>query len=349
MNNSGNLPEQPPGRKDNFPLSKPLSYIGVNSRSGLIKLGIGFLVLIAFATAPFYFDVDRSYFGYYLFLVFVYIIIAQGWNLVSGYAGQISMAGNSFFALGAYTTGIIWLRNITHTGYYFDPLVMVLSGVLPIVLAIIIGIPLLSRLRGDYFAFGTLGVGQILTVVAIKLKGITGGADGLHLPSSVYTSMKPYYWVGLLLAILATALVFFIMRSRLGLALKAIREDETSAASHGINVLKYKIFAFAVSAFLAGLAGNLYAYYLFLVNPASVMSLNWIIYPILMVVLGGTGTIFGPVIGAFFVAALFAYGSVYLKSTHPILTGAMIIVVMKFMPAGLMGLKDKIFNRDKQA
>ena len=159
--------------------------------------------------------------------------------------------------------------------------------------------------------------------------------------------MKPYYWVGLSLAIFATALVFFIMRSRLGLALKAIREDETSAASHGIHVLKYKVFAFAVSAFLAGLAGNLYAYYLFHVNPSSVMNLNWIIYPILMVVLGGTGTIFGPVIGAFFVGALFAYGSIYLKSTHPILSGTLIILVMKFMPTGLIGLKDRFLSRNK--
>lgn len=78
------------------------------------------------------------------------------------------------------------------------------------------------------------------------------------------------------------------------------------------------------------------------------MNLNWIIYPILMVVLGGTGTIFGPVLGAFFVGALFAYGSIYLKSTHPILTGALIILVMKFMPGGLMGLKDQIFARRKQ-
>ena len=193
-------------------------------------------------------------------------------------------------------------------------------------------------------SFGTLGAGQILYVLAIKLKGITGGADGLKLNSSTYTSMHVYYWVSLGLAVGATLMVLFIMGSRWGLALKAIREDETSAASHGVNVIRYKMIAFCGSAFLAGIAGTLYSYYFFLVNPDLVMNFNFIIYPILMVVLGGTGTIFGPVLGAFFVSWLFVYGSIYLKSTHPILTGALIILVMKFMPSGLIGLRER-FSR----
>jgi branched-chain amino acid transport system permease protein len=310
----------------------------------LLYVIIAAVVVLALALLPLYIDID-SYFVYYLFIVFIYLIIAQGWNLVAGYAGQVSMGGNAFVGLGAYTVGIIWIRDFTHTGYFFDPLVMLLAGIVPAVFAFIIGIPLLSRLRGDYFSFGTLGAGQILFVVALKLKGFTGGADGLKLPASVYDSMHIYYWVGLALAVGATLLVFFIMRSRLGLALKAIREDETSAASHGVHVLKYKIFAFCVSAFLAGIAGTLYAYYFFLVNPDLVMTFNFIIYPILMVVLGGTGTIFGPVLGAFFVSALFVYGSIYLKSTHPIMTGLLIILVMKFMPSGLMGLRERFSRR----
>jgi branched-chain amino acid transport system permease protein len=345
MKNNGNLSEQPEIEKAPFSGSRLLSYVGITSRRNLIWVIIGAVVLLVFAALPFYIDVETSYFAYYLFMVFIYILMAQGWNLIAGYTGQISMGGNSFFGLGAYTTGIIWLRDVTHTWYFFDPLVMLLSGIVPIILAIIIGIPLLSRLRGDYFAFGTLGVGQILTVFAIKLRWFTGGADGLHLPAASYTSMMPYYWAGLALAVFAIAFVYFIMRSRWGLAFKAIREDETSAASHGVHVLRYKIIAFAGSAFLAGLAGNLYAYYAFLVNPAQNLSLNWIIYPILMVVLGGTGTIFGPVIGAFFVGALITYGTILLKDTHPILTGALIILVMIFMPNGLMGLKDKILAR----
>ncbi len=304
-----------------------------------IYLLIVVLLIIAFGTLPFYVDVETSYFAYYLFIVFFYITISQGWNLVAGYTGQVSLGGHAFFGLGAYTTGIIWLRDLTKTGYYFDPILMILSGLVPVVLAIIIGIPLLSRLRGDYFSFGTLGVGQIITVIFIKARQYTGGADGLHLPSTVFESMRPYYWTSFILAIFAIGLVYFITQSRVGLALRAIKEDETSASSHGIHVLKYKVFALAISAFLAGLCGSLYGIYLFHINPDSVMNLNnWMFYPILMCILGGNGTILGPIIGAFFISAVFSFGDVYFKGIHPIFSGLLIILVMRFMPGGLIGL-----------
>ena len=310
-----------------------------------INIIIVVLVIIAFATVPFFINVDTSYFAYYLFLSFLYIIVAQGWNLVAGYTGQISLCQNAFFGLGAYTTGLIWLHDITKTGYYFDPVVMLLSGLVPVILAIIIGIPLLSRLRGDYFAIGTLGVQFTITVLILRGGAFTRGADGLHLPSVVFESMTPYYWTGFLLALFAVAVVYFITRSRIGLALRAIREDETAAASRGVHVLQYKVFAFAVGAFLAGIAGSLFAYYLFLINPDSVMHLNWLFYPILICVLGGNGTIIGPIIGAFFIAALLSFGDVYFGQMHPIVTGGLIILVMRFMPTGIIGLKDRILSR----
>jgi branched-chain amino acid transport system permease protein len=328
-----------------YPFNLLKSLIPTKTKQNQIYIIIAVLAILAFATLPFFINVDTSYFAYYLFLSFCYIIVAQGWNLVAGYTGQVSLGSHAFFGLGAYTTGIIWLRDITKTGYYFDPVLMVLSGLVPVILAIIIGIPLLSRLRGDYFAFGTLGVGQIITVVFIKARQFTGGADGLHLPSTVFKSMKPYYWTGFILALFAIVVVYFITRSRIGLALRAIKEDETSAASHGVHILKYKVFAFAVSAFLAGIAGSLFAYYLFHINPDSVMNLNWMFYPLLMCVFGGNGTIIGPIIGAFFITALFSFGDVYLLQTHPILSGILIILVMKFMPEGLIGLKDRIKSR----
>jgi len=323
-------------------IDKILSYITDKRHLNIYFTLLGVLI---FGIIPLFTDVESSYFIYFLFLTFINIVIAQGWNLVAGYAGQISLGQNAFFGLGAYTTALIWLHDITKTGYYFDPVVMVLSGLVPVVLAIIIGIPLLSRLRGDYFAFGTLGVGQIIIVVFLKARHITGGADGLHIPSTVYESMMPYYYTGLLLVLFAIAMVYFITRSRIGLALRAIREDEMSAASHGVFILKYKVFAFAGGAFLAGIGGSLYAYYLFHINPDSVLNMNWLFYPILMCVLGGTGTIMGPVIGALFMTALFSFGDIYFAQTHPIISGVLIILVMKFMPNGIIGLKDKIFSR----
>ena len=306
------------------------------------SITITVLVALAFACVPFVLDADKSYFVYFLFLSFCYVVITQGWNIIGGYTGQVSLGQHAFFGLGAYTTGIIWLHDITKTGYYFDPVTMILSGLVPVILAILIGIPLLSRLRGDYFALGTLGVGEIVKVFFVKGGSFTGASDGLHLPSTVFQSMKPYYWTGLLLAVFATAVIYFMTRSRIGLALRAVREDETSAAMHGIHILKYKVLAFAVGAFITGVCGSLYAYYLFHINPDSVLKLDWTLYPILMCVIGGSGTIMGPVIGAFFMSAVFSLSDMYFVQIHPILAGLLIIIVMKFMPKGLVGLKDQI-------
>ncbi len=303
------------------------------------------LVIIAFGTLPFYIDVDTSFFAYYLFICFIYIVLAQGWNLVAGYTGQISLGSHAFFALGAYTTAIIWLHDLTKTWYYFDPLVMLLSGIVPAIFAIIIGIPLLSRLRGDYFAFGTLAAAEVLRVLILRGGELTRGAGGLRLPAEGFESMQPYYWVGFLLAILATAAVYFITTSRIGLAFRALSEDETSAASHGIPILQYKVLAFAIGSFLMGIVGSLYAYYLFMVQPGGIMNMNWLFIPVLICVLGGNGTILGPIIGAFVVAALFSYADVYLGQTHPMFSGILIIMVMKFLPSGLMGLREKISPR----
>lgn len=305
------------------------------------------VILCGFVLIPFFVNVERSYFVYYLFLTFIYVILSQGWNVVAGYAGQVSMGQHAFFGLGAYTTAIIWTNDLTHTGYYFDPVVIFLSGCVPVLLAIAVGVPLLSRLRGDYFALGTLGVGEIIKVFFIKGGEFTGAQDGLHLPSRVYESMSPYYYTSLGLAVAACFFVYWLSRSRIGLALRAINEDDTSAASHGINILKYKIMAFSIGAFYAGVGGSLYGIYLFHVNPDSVLNLNWTLYPILMCVIGGNGTIFGPVIGAFFMSAVFLLTEMYFPEIHPIIAGGMIVLVMRFMPGGLIGLQDKIFASNR--
>ncbi|MBN2041294.1 MAG: branched-chain amino acid ABC transporter permease [Spirochaetes bacterium] len=296
------------------------------------------LTVLIFAAVPLAVDAERSFLVFTLFLSFCYIVLTQAWNLVAGYTGQVSMGQHAFFGLGAYTTALIWLHDITKTGYFFDPVTIILSGTVPVVLAVIIGIPLLSRLKGDYFALGTLGVGEIIKVIFVKGGSVTGASDGLHLPSTVYSSIKPYYWTGLLLAVFATAVVYFMIKSRIGLALRAIREDETSASAHGINILKYKVLAFAVGAFMAGVCGSLYGIYLFHINPDSVLKLDWTLYPILMCVIGGTGTIIGPVIGAFFMTLVFSITDIYFVQLHPVMAGLLIIIVMKFMPGGLAGL-----------
>jgi branched-chain amino acid transport system permease protein len=315
-------------------------------RRKLIWTGVGIVVVLFLGTLPFYYDVHRGQFGIFLFTVFVYGIVAQGWNLVAGYTGQVSLGQNAFFGLGAFTTALLWFWDVTHTGYWFDPVLMILSGVVPAILAILVGIPLLARLRGDYFAFGTLGMGMIVSVIFLNGGDFTGGSEGKLLikvlPEGVEFNLFAHYWVGLLVAVVATLVVYFMTTSRIGLALKAIREDEVSAASHGINVLKYKIISFAVAAFLAGLAGSLYCYYLLHPMPMNVFNLNFLFLPLLMVVLGGTGTIVGPWIGALLVYLISWYGDIYLPGWHPVILGVIMILVMLFLPSGIVGIGEKI-------
>jgi branched-chain amino acid transport system permease protein len=306
------------------------------------SLGIALLVTLLLVFVPFVSDSEKSYLVFFLFLTFCHIVLAQGWNLVAGYTGQISLGTHGFFALGAYTTAMIWRSDLFGTGhYYFDPITMGLSGLVPVVFALAIGIPLLGKLRGDYFALGTLGFGEILKVAFVKGGRFTGGPIGIVLPSTFYTTLKPHYWTALFLALLATAVVYFMSKSRFGLALVAIREDETAAASSGIHVLKYKVLAFAISAFLVGICGSIYAYYLFQVSPEGFLILSWTLYPVLMCVIGGSGTVVGPIVGSLVMTAVFSAASIYFPAIHPIFSGIIIILVMLFMPNGIVRLRER--------
>lgn len=296
------------------------------------------VILFFFISLPYCVDAEGSYLIFFLFTTFTYITLVQGWNLIGGYTGQVSLGQHAFFGVGAYITAITWLRGLTG---YFDPLAMVLSGLGAAILAIGVGVPLLSKLRGDYFALGTLGLGEILRVMFTQGGTLTGGPVGLLLPSRVYESMKPYYFISFGLAVLATILLYIIVRSQMGKALIATRDDELAAEASGIDTLKYKVMAFSIGAFLTGLCGSLQAYYLFHIHPAGFFSLKWALYPVLMSSLGGNGTILGPIIGAFFLTGIFELVNIWLPESHPIFSGGLIILVMLFLPNGLIRLKFK--------
>jgi branched-chain amino acid transport system permease protein len=306
----------------------------INRRQILISI----ILIAACVCVPLVLDAENNYFVYYLFMAFTYTAMAQGFNIIAGYTGQVSLGQHAFFGLGAYMTVFAW----EFVGLeYFNPLAMILSGLVPSILAIVIGIPLLSKLRGDYFSLGTLGLGEILRVIFIQGRAVTGGSMGKYLPSGAYASMLPYYFTALFLAILATVIVYLLVRSRIGLALIAIREDETAAAANGIHVLWYKLFAFATCAFITGLCGSLQAYYLFHIHPQNFFGLSWTLFPILMCVLGGSGTFTGPIVGALALTGVFELAKIWLPDIHPIISGTLIIVAILFLPDGLIRLKLK--------
>jgi branched-chain amino acid transport system permease protein len=296
------------------------------------------LLLVAFLVFPLTVDVEFSYTISFLFQAFLYVTIAQGWNLVAGYGGQVSLGQHSFLGIGAYVTGIAWLAGWVG---FLDPVAFLLSAVAAAVLAVLIGFPLLSKLRGDYFALGTLGLGEILRVLITQGGDFTGGATGLLLKSSAYTSMMPYYYLGLGLAVVSTIASWLLIRSRIGLALVCIRDDEQAASACGIAMLRYKILIFAIGAAMTGIAGSVYAYYTFQVMPDDVFGLQWALMPLLMTIAGGVGTLAGPILGSFLLAGLFQITSIYLPRIHPLFSGTFIIILAIWLPNGIM----KIINR----
>jgi branched-chain amino acid transport system permease protein len=293
-------------------------------------------ILTALAIVPLVFNPETSYVLYFLYMTFIYVALAQSWNLVAGYTGQVSLGHYAFFGLGAYVIAIAWSRELIG---YLDPLGMLMAGCGASILAILIGIPLLSKLRGDYFALGTLGLGEILRLATVKGGAFTGGPTGILLSCASFTTITPHYYIGLFIVLLAIGATWCIAKSRIGLALVAVRDNEAVAAASGVNILKFKVFALAVGAFIAGLCGALHAYYIFQIDPQGFYNLNWTLYPVLMTVLGGAGTLFGPVIGAVFLAVVFELARYFLPQIHPIFSGLLMILAIIFLPNGLIGLK----------
>ena len=301
--------------------------------SGKVGWAIGLIFIAFLVIYPFLVDAEKSYFVYFLYMTFIYVTLAQGWNLAGGYAGQVSLGQHAFFGVGCYVTAILW--NAKAIGY-LDPRGMLLSGVGAVILAILVGLLLLSKLRGDYFALGTLGLGEILHVVAINGGRVTRGAMGINLPSDAYISMTYYYFIALAIAVVTLAMVLLMTRSSIGLAMVAIRENEVAAAANGVAVLKYKVIAFAAGAFVTGLCGSLYAYYTFHIDSGGAFNLDWVIIPILMTILGGAGTFLGPVLGAFILSGVFELANMVMPQLHPIFSAAFIVLVTIFLPDGLM-------------
>jgi branched-chain amino acid transport system permease protein len=305
----------------------------------MIKGYLGFfLILCIICVFPFVVNPDKSYLAYFLFLTFIYIAISQAWNLVGGYAGQVSFGQHAFFGIGAYLTAFSWLGGLTG---FLDPLAMMIGGMGAALLAILVGLPLLSKLKGDYFALGTLGLGEILRAIFIQGTDVTGGTEGLMLSSSSYESLLPYYFISLIIVVLTCLTVWILVSSPIGLALVAIRDDEQAAAANGIAVLKFKVLAFSLGAFFTGLCGSIYGYYLFHIEPHAFFNLSWALLPLVMTILGGIGTFLGPIIGAVVLAVIVELANIFLPEIQSFLYGASIVLLILVLPHGIMNVGKK--------
>lgn len=267
-------------------------------------------------------------------LVWIYAILSMGFNLLYGFAGQISLGQQAFFAIGAYVFALVQGK----LGWAAFPAFLAALGT-SAALALLIGMPLL-RLRTHYLAMATLAFGLIFYGVAIRWIEFTGGSSGLAVPplqvgAAPLTRMELYYTV-LGFAGVVLLLHDFIIRSHIGRALQAIRDDETAASALGVHVTKYKLRIFVLAAVLAATAGCCFSIVSLRVDPS--MSEFRVLVAILTVaVVGGLGTRFGPIIGAIFVIVL-PQMLVQFGELETLVYGAFILIFLLFLPHGLAGL-----------
>ncbi len=266
----------------------------------------------------------------FMLQLFMWVTLAQSWNLISGLTGYVSFGHVAFFGTGAYAAGIL----VTTYGWHWVPASLV-GGVAAVILALIIGYPCL-RLKGPYFAISMLGLNEVMRVLVSYFEGLTGGGLGLSLPT-LYASVQVYYAMGLV-ALAVTTTAYLVITSRFGLRLMTIREDEVAAEAMGIDTARYRLYAFLLSAFSPGVVGGFFARDQGYIEPISVFPLLTTITMIVMALFGGKGTIWGPVLGA---GALFILQELLWARflfLHQILFGAIIVVVVLLMPKGILGV-----------
>ena len=262
--------------------------------------------------------------------IFMWIALAGSWNLISGLTGYVSFGHVAFFGAGAYTGAIL----IATAGWPW-PLAALGGGVGACVLAVVIGYPCL-RLKGPYFAIAMLGLNEVLRALVSYFEGLTGGGNGLSLPT-LDATRHIYYVMGALAAVV-TGGAYLIVTSRFGLRLMTIREDEVAAEAMGVDTLHHKLVAFILSSIGPGIAGALTARDQGYIEPISVFPLAITVTMIVMALFGGKGTVWGPVLGA---VVLFVVQEVVWARypyVHPLLFGAIIVAVVLLMPRGILGL-----------
>jgi branched-chain amino acid transport system permease protein len=288
--------------------------------------------------------IHNDYYLNILTICLIYAALASTWNLMVGYAGILSFGHQAFYGLGAYFSAIITI----HLG--LSPwLSLPLGGLFAALLSLAIGIPCLRLRIAPYIAIATLAFSEILLVICKNWVSLTRGEMGLSgIPPLTGFSLGefltvnfgggskvPNYYVMLGIYILAMLAMYGLMNSRVGLALKSLREDQDAAASLGVDVTRYKLIAFLVSSFFAGVTGAFYAHYLSILAPDSVFSVGEMVEVVAITLVGGIGTFLGPTLGAFtlIVGLELLRG---LEDYRFMIYGAMLVIVVLLLPNGLL-------------
>jgi branched-chain amino acid transport system permease protein len=286
-----------------------------------------------------------------MILVFLYALMAQSWNVVAGLSGQISLGHAIFFGIGAYASSVLYAK------YGLTPWAGLLAGMLvSACVAAAIGLPTL-RLKGHYFAIATLLIGSGVQIVFQRWEWV-GAASGLYVPIDraapwlslqFHDSKVAYYYLALAAAALGYLVVWKLRRTRFGFRLQALRDEPEAAASLGIAIARHKVLAFMVSGAMMSVAGTFYAQYVLVLDPERLFSIDISIIVLLMTVLGGSGTLFGPALGAAILVPLSEGSRIWLGGTGRtvdlIVYGILIVLICMFRPSGLLSVFEERVRR----
>lgn len=267
--------------------------------------------------------------------VFVMAALTQSYNLIVGLAGYPAFGHAVFFGLGAYTAGVLVDR--AEWSYW---LTLPAAAALPAAVAALIGLPLM-RLKSSYFSVATIGVMYATRELVINARDVTGGSQGLIIPGAFddpRTMVVAFYYIMLALMLLATGTIWLVLRSRFGYGLAAIRDDEDAARVMGVPANRYKIAAWSLAAAIAGLAGGLYGGLLTFLEAGNLFNIALASQAFIMMLLGGMGSVFGPVLGAAFLQVLAELVWGNFARYNMLALGAIVVFVTLFMPAGLAEL-----------
>lgn len=303
-----------------------ISLAGITgSRPALIAVIVAMLALLGVPA------LHNGYFEIVFRNILMYAALAYGWNLLGGYTGYVSFGQVAFFGIGTYCSAILNSNGITNLGAGIFLAIVVCALV-----AVVLGIPIL-RLRGHYFGIATLGVSLAMADIAANLN-VLGGSGGLALKQFSEAQFFWYYYAMWGVAAVCIAVTFLIARSKLGYAFVAIRENEDAAAVLGVSPTRYKVLAWAIAGAMAGAAGAVFAPANGFIDPSIAFAVDSNVFPIVMSLLGGIGTVAGPFVGALLLAGINEILQRYFIKIHTLFFGAMIVLVVIFLPRGIVAL-----------
>ena len=300
--------------------------------------GITLLLLLLFPLV-----ITQTYLIHVMILVFMFGMLGVAWNIMGGYAGMFSFGQAAFFGIGAYTSSFLLVT------FHVNPWIgLMAGGVVAALMAAAIGYPC-SNLRGHYFAIATIAFGEIVRIHFNNWK-LVNAAEGITIPMMdeslanfmFHSSKLPYYYIILAFLLLALVICYFVANSKMGYYFRAIKESHDVAEVLGVNVVRYRLIAIMVSAFLSAMAGTFYAQYILYIDPESVMLLAISVQIVLISMLGGAGTIMGPVIGAAILLPISELTRIWLghKGTgvDMLIYGFLITLISVYQPQGIWGL-----------